>query len=625
MCGIAGWYAPRAANDAAAQQAAVSAAVQALRHRGPDHQGTWAQGHVVLGHARLSILDLSPGAHQPMHSPCGHYTIVFNGEIFNYRELLPLVAGEEPLDTTSDTEVLLRLFRKLGPDCLPLLNGFFAFAIYDHRADTLFMARDRYGIKPLYYTHGPQGLRFGSEAAALLAMGHVPALDTQALHTYLRLNYLPPGVCMLQGMQQLLPGHRLRAAGTTLCTEAWYTLPAPASTPPPSYEAAQATFMQLLDEAVQRRLVADVPLGVFLSGGIDSSTIAALAARHTPHLHTFSIGFANKLYDETSYAQAVARMHGTEHTVFRLETADLYDAVFPMLDRLSEPFADASAVNFAILSQRTRQQVTVALSGDGADELLGGYSKHVGEWHSRQGGLRNALLRLGQPVLGLLPAHRHSKAGRKLYQLQKYAQGLAAPAAQRYLQWCSVVSPRAVNRLLAHPQDGSALLAPFVAHFTPQGDLNEVLRADMQLVLGGDMLVKADRMSMAHSLEVRVPFLDYTVVDYAMQLPAAYKVQGHARKRLLQDGVRSLLPQELYNRPKQGFEVPLRDWFRGPMRDYIATHLLDAERLHHQGIFRPQAVRQLWTAIDKGHSTKEEWTLWAILVFQHWYHRHFTA
>jgi len=304
--------------------------------------------------------------------------------------------------------------------------------------------------------------------------------------------------------------------------------------------------------------VADVPVGVFLSGGIDSSSITALAARHTRHLHTFSLGFTDKLYDETPYAQAVARMHRTEHTVFTLGPEDLYAELDAMLGSLQEPFADASALNLYLLSRRTRQQVTVALSGDGADELLGGYSKHLGEVYSRQGGLRNSLLCGLSPLLQWLPAHRHSRQGRRLYQLQRYAAGLRRPPAERYLAWAEVAGRDWVRQLLVHPAEDAELLAPYVAHFSPGGDLNEVLRADMQLVLGGDMLVKADRMSMAHALEVRVPFLDYRIVDYVMGLPAHYKIQGGQRKRLLQDAVRPLLPPELYNRPKQGFEVPLR-------------------------------------------------------------------
>lgn len=618
MCGIAGWFAFNTAPDPDKLRNAVAA----IRHRGPDNQNVFADHLVGLGHARLSIIDLSTGAHQPMMSHDERYLIVFNGEIFNYQSLRnQLTEAGVQLHTTSDTEVLLNLYILMGRSCLPLLNGFFAFAIYDREDQSLFLARDRYGIKPLYLYQDDHGLRFGSEMGALMQMDVPRELNHEALYWYLRLNYLPPHTGMLKGVWQLKPGHFAYIQRKTILEEQWYSLPTEVKTPQPSYVNAQAELLGLLDDAVKLRLIADVPVGVFLSGGIDSSTVAALASRHTTQLQTFSIGFEDKLYDETPYAEAVARMYNTQHTVFKLKTSDLYDHLHDMLDSLQEPMADASALNFYILSKRTRERVTVALSGDGADELFGGYSKHVGEWYSRYGGLRNLMLRTGSPLLGMLPANRHSKWGRKLYQAQKYAQALRLPPAQRWLQWAAVADAPHTLDLLARPVQDDSVIAPYLEGFTPKGDLNEVFRADFGLVLAGDMLVKADRMSMAHALEVRVPFLDYRVVDYAMQLPQLYKVHHSQRKRILQDTLKPLLPPELYNRPKQGFEVPLRQWYLNELRPYIEQELLNEDYLRHQGIFRPEGLRHLWSTILAGRSTKEDWTLWAVIVFQRWYRR----
>ncbi|MCE3007448.1 MAG: asparagine synthase (glutamine-hydrolyzing) [Bacteroidetes bacterium] len=622
MCGIAGWFAFKPEAPGLPTAAQLGQAVLRLRHRGPDHQNQLVAGRVGLGHARLSILDLSTGAHQPMLSPDGRYAIVFNGEVFNHQALAEMLQRRGVhLHTRSDTEVLLQLFIQEGRNCLPMLNGFFAFAIYDREEQSLFLARDRYGIKPLYLHQDAVALRFGSELGALAALGMPYQIDQAALACYFRLNYLPPHSSLVRQVQQLPPGHFAYLQHNTMLVEQWYRLPLAPTQPEPGYTQAQEKLLLLLEDAVKQRLVADVPVGVFLSGGIDSSSITALAARHTSHLHTFSIGFEDKLYDETPYAQAVARMYRTEHTVFTLGAEDLYAELDDMLNSLQEPFADASALNLYLLSRRTKEHVTVALSGDGADELFGGYSKHLGEVYSRQGSLRNKLLRSLSPVLQRLPAHRHSARGRRLYQLQRYAAGLRRPPAERYLAWAAVAEKDWVAKLLVQPADEAELLAPYVAHFSPAGDLNEVLGADMQLVLGGDMLVKTDRMSMAHGLEVRVPFLDYRVVDYVMGLPVHYKVLGQQRKRLLQDAMRPLLPPQLYNRPKQGFEVPLRSWYLGPMRSYIEQKLLDEEALRAQGLFHIAPLRQLWQRIVHGQSTREEWTLWAFIVFQHWHRR----
>jgi len=630
MCGIVGWLQTDArggepTGPTGPTQTRIDHALAALSRRGPDHQQAVEISKLWLGHARLSILDLSTQAHQPMQDETGRYWLAFNGEIFNYQELKKQTP-EVHWRTSSDTEVLLQLLIQQGAACLPLLNGFFAFAFYDAYADSLLLARDRYGIKPLVWFQDAAGLRFASEAKALFPLGLQPQLNREELPVYLALNYLPPDRSLLQGLQKLQPGHYLTVAQGEVRIHQWYSLPvAPEQQTmfTGSYAAAQCMLETLLDAAVARRMVADVPLGVFLSGGIDSSVVATLARRHTSQLHTFSISFSDPLYDESRYAEAVARRIGSEHLVFRVTDDDLDAAVEPVLDYLDEPFADASAVNMYLLSACTRRQVTVALSGDGADELLGGYSKHQAEALARSAGLLKQVGGMVSPLLGAVPANRNSPLGRKLWQVRKLLAGWQMAPEERYLQWCSVQPMAEARRLLL--QQGFAqekLLEPYAAGIQRHPtDFNRVLAADMQLVLPGDMLVKVDWMSMARSLEVRVPFLDYTVVDFAFSLPAVFKTDSRRRKKILQDAFRSQLPPELYNRPKQGFEVPLRAWLTGSLQPQVTEFLLNEDRLRTQGLFRPEAIRNLWQAVEQGRNGKEDWTLWALLVFQRWYYR----
>jgi asparagine synthase (glutamine-hydrolysing) len=625
MCGIAGWLATPKGHEPSAH-ARMDEALQRLSQRGPDHQAYIESGPLLLGHARLSILDLSTAAHQPMRDPTGRYFLAFNGEIFNFQTLRSeLESAGLVFHTGADTEVLLHLLIREGAQCLNRLNGFFAFSFYDAEVQKLTLARDRYGIKPLVYYRGNDGLRFASEIKALLALGMPAELDQTSLLAFLSLNYLPPDKSMLKGVEKLPPGYYLEATSTNSEVRPWYQWPrARGEYHPervPSFPEAQKQLADLLEDSVRLRLIADVPVGVFLSGGIDSSVIATLAARHTNHLHTFSISFQDPLYDETQYAMAVAKRIKSEHTVFRVTYDDLSAAIEPVLSYLDEPFADASALNFYVLSHQTRQRVTVALSGDGADELFGGYSKHQGEFIARNPGLKGLALKAASPILGLLPSHRNSPFARKVWQARKLLAGWQASPDERFLRWC-MATPVEEAKLLLKNDTEQAGLARFAAGIKADpNDYNRVLEADLQLVLTGDMLVKVDLMSMANSLEVRVPFLDYRLVEFASGLPASYKVNAQMRKRILQDAFRPILPAELYNRPKQGFEVPLAGWLAGPLRPMVERELLDRDRIEAQGLFRFEAIEKLYKAVLEGRNGKEDWTLWALLVFQRWYHR----
>jgi asparagine synthase (glutamine-hydrolysing) len=384
-----------------------------------------------------------------------------------------------------------------------------------------------------------------------------------------------------------------------------------------------------MDEAVRLRLIADVPLGAFLSGGIDSSVIVALAARHTDKLKTFSVGFKdNPFFDETAYAELVAKKYKTEHTVFSLSNDDFLEHLYGVLEYIDEPFADSSALPEFILSFYTRKHVTVALSGDGGDEVFGGYNKHAAEWQMRQGGILNTAVKLGGPLWNVLPKSRHNPLTNKIRQLHRFATVANLSPADRYWQWASFTRAEQVNTLLHHKikdQIDAFFYQSVKSQFTnfiKGEDINEVLLADMQLVLPSDMLVKVDLMSMANSLEIRSPFLDQDVVDFAFALPSAYKVDGKMKKKIVQDAFRPLLPSELYNRPKKGFEIPLMSWFKKELWGLIDNELLEEEFIKQQEIFNPDAIRQLKKQLFSSNPGDCHFTIWALIVFQYWWKHH---
>ncbi|MCK6616355.1 MAG: asparagine synthase (glutamine-hydrolyzing) [Cyclobacteriaceae bacterium] len=380
MCGITGIFAFNLVGKM--NMIHLANATRALEKRGPDFQDIYHDQFVGLGHRRLSIIDTSAAANQPMWDETNRYTIVYNGEIFNYRELRKQLQNRGvTFFSQSDTEVLLKLYIHERENFLNKLNGFFAFCIYDKQEQTFFLARDRYGVKPLLYLYDEDKFLFASEMKAILEYGIEKKLDFTALYTYLQLNYIPAPDTIFQQVKKLNPGHYLKIERGKFLINNYYTIPynqEQARQNSIGFDEAKNTFKNLLEASVQRRLVADVPLGAFLSGGIDSSVITGLARKHKPDLHTFSIGFKDeKFFDETSYAKLVSKHFNTKHTVFSLTNADLYEHVYSILDYTDEPFADSSAINVYILSKETRKHATVALSGDGADELLGGYNKHA--------------------------------------------------------------------------------------------------------------------------------------------------------------------------------------------------------------------------------------------------------
>jgi len=624
MCGITGIL---AFNDPAHPKLEkIKQATGALHLRGPDAEGFFAHHRCRLGHRRLSIIDISDAGSQPFQDASGRYTIVFNGEFFNFGEHRELLKRQgHAFRSGSDTEVLLELFVREGPACLNKVNGFFAFAVYDSLEESLFIARDRFGVKPLFIYQDEEVLVFASETKSLMAYGIPRVLNSRSLNAYFHLNYLPGAESILCNVRKLLPGHYVILKGHAVHEVQWYRIPDyRSSSDTPSIANAGKQLHDLLDQAVQQRLVSDVPLGAFLSGGIDSSAIVALASRHTRELNTFSIGFRDEpIFDETVYAEMVAKKFNTRHTVFSLSNDELLGCLMDVLNYLDEPFADSSALAMFILCRETRKHATVALSGDGADELFGGYNKHRGEYQIRHGGTKGALISSLAPLWKVLPQSRNSRAGNLIRKLAKFSEGRALTARERYWRWCGYADAAYLENLFVRSmgdwQEFEKLRNELTQFINETPDLNDVLRNDVHLVLPGDMLSKVDLMSMANSLEVRTPFLDYRVVEYAFSLSSTLKLNGKEGKLVLRQAFREILPEALFNRPKHGFEVPLLKWFRNELESWIFDELLNREFIVEQGLFNPDALDKLRVQLHSASPGDSTARLWALVVFQYWW------
>ncbi|MDW8330480.1 MAG: asparagine synthase (glutamine-hydrolyzing) [Cyclobacteriaceae bacterium] len=630
MCGITGIMAFNLVGKM--NMIHLAAATRALEKRGPDYQDIYHNQFVGLGHRRLSIIDLSDQANQPMWDEEKRYALIYNGEIFNYRELRSQLESEGVAFTTqSDTEVLLRLLIREKEKGLNKLNGFFSFCLYDNQEQSFLLARDRFGVKPLLYLFDDDKFIFASEMKAILQYGIDKTLDYESLYAYLQLNYIPAPDTIFRTVKKLLPGHYMRVRSKELLIEKYYEIPYPSDEPQQlSYEAAQQRCRDLLEAAVQRRLVADVPLGCFLSGGIDSSVITGLAARHKPDLHTFSIGFRDEpFFDETHFAQLVAKHFHTKHTVFSLTNNDLYSHLHDILNYIDEPFADSSAINVFILSKETRKHATVALSGDGADELLGGYNKHEAHWRAIHRGWKENFASTLLPLWQLLPRSRNDFLSNRIRQLERFARAVNLSSSERYWQWASLTEPKAALALLSDTSRQHLEQSRFnerkkswLATLPAKENLNDIFLTDMKLVLPNDMLMKVDLMSMANSLEVRNPFLDVELVNFIFSLPADFKINGKMRKRLVQDAFRNLLPPELYNRPKKGFEVPLLKWFRREMKSLIMDDLLSEKNIHEQQIFNYAEIAKLKRRLFSKNPGDVHARIWGLVVFQWWFRKY---
>jgi asparagine synthase (glutamine-hydrolysing) len=633
MCGITGIFAYNLVGKL--HKVNVTAATMALEKRGPDFQDIHLEEWVALGHRRLSIIDTSAVANQPMWDDTKRFCIIFNGEIFNYRELRKSLEDKGvTFFSGSDSEVLLKLYILEKEKALSKLNGFFAFCIYDREEQKMFLARDRFGIKPLLYQADEDKFVFGSEMKSILAYGIEKTIDYSSLYLYLQLNYVPGSDSIFTAVKKLPPGHYLTVTRGKHEIAKYYSIPydqqaSERNTLP--YGDAKEKLKSLLEESVKKRLVSDVPLGAFLSGGIDSSVVCALAAKHKPDLQTFSIGYRDeKFFDETEYANLVAKKFKTKHTVFSLSNADLYNHVTTILDYIDEPFADSSAIAVNILSRETRKHATVALSGDGADELLAGYNKHEAFYRMNHPGSTENLALMLAPFLKLLPQSRNSSLANKVRQLMKYKEGKTMSQPDRYWRWATFADKDQAMNLL-HPdlrtnfwlKDYVSRRKDILSTIPENANLNDVLLTDMRLVLSGDMLTKVDMMSMANGLEVRVPFLDYEVVNFLFSLPEDFKINKDIRKRILQDAFRDILPPQLYKRPKKGFEVPMLGWLRNEMKSLINDDLLSQKFIEDQGIFYYPEVERMKKELYSSSPGDMHARIWGLVVFQWWYRRTF--
>lgn len=595
-----------------------------LRHRGPDHQQHILAQNFAFAHARLSIIDLSAQSNQPFTSHDKRFTVVYNGEIFNYKALREeLKQRGQTFHTGGDVEVLVNLYRAYGKEGVKKINGFFAFVLHDHETNTFFAARDRFGVKPLYYYKDDDYFACASELRTLKELCDLKTIDRAALYTYLQLTYAPDNCSLLENVQKLEPGGFIFIESDRASKGSYYTLettaPNPTSLPP------EKQLAELLDAAVQARMVADVPVGTFLSGGIDSSVITALAARHKPGLQTFSVGFTgNEQLDESKFAEMVAKKYKTQHHTFHFTDAEAETEIAGFLDAIDEPFADSSAFNVYVLSKKTKQHVKVALSGDGADELFAGYNKHRAEWLVRNDKLKTFVFRAAARFASLAPASRESRLANRARQLARFASGAKLPATERYWRWASFYPQQKAQRLIKLTAAEAALYETRKKEYTSLigEDFNSVLLADTKLVLPGDMLVKVDRMSMAHSLEVRNPFLDYRVVEFAFSLGSTYKIDRHDQKKILKQSCAHLLPAEILGRKKHGFETPVQQWLRGPLRGHVERLLLDRAFIASQGLFDYAEVKHVVGRALGNNPGDAGAAAWALLIFNHWYKKH---
>lgn len=624
MCGITGIW---AFNEVGRfQMTNLEKSTRSLEHRGPDDHGSFNDHFVGLGHRRLSIIDTSAHGHQPMSIQEGRYQIAFNGEIFNYKELRKeLISKGVQLHSDSDTEVLLQLYAHEGKDCLQKLNGFFAFAIYDTREKVMFIARDRLGIKPLLYFQDEYKFLFASEIQAVLAYGIDKAIDSHALNYYLQLNYTPAPLTMIKGVKKLLPGHSIEIKNGEVTIEKFYDIPDhQALDKKITYEDAKSQLKEKMTESVRKRMIADVPLGSFLSGGIDSSVITAIAAEQTEQLSTFSIGFKdNKFFDETHYAELVAKKFKTNHTTFSLSNDEMLSHLGDIIDRIDEPFADSSAIPVYILSKKTRDHVTVALSGDGADEIFSGYNKHAAWWKIEHSGMFKNFVSVAAPFASLLPKSRSGALSNYARQIIKFSKASKLSHAERYWFLASLSSQAEATALMNVPPEENQYKARWLSDFSQYQGINDMFRADSKFVLPNDMLKKVDLMSMANSLEVRVPFLDHELVDFVFSLPEEMKINADMRKRILQDTYRDILPPELYQRPKKGFEMPMLDWLKTSLKPELERHVFDRGKIIAQEIFNWEEVTKLKKQLFSMNPKDSHARVWAIYVFQKWYQKYF--
>jgi asparagine synthase (glutamine-hydrolysing) len=621
MCGIAGAV---VAPKSLVTRATLERMLQSIEHRGPDGHGIHAadtrDGHrVFLGHRRLAIID-PVGGHQPMVDDTARLALTFNGEIYNFRELREqLAACGYAFTTDSDTEVLLRAYQHWGDGVVEKLRGMFAFAIWDGGRQRLFMARDRFGEKPLFVIEDGPELFFASEIKALLQLPRArPDVNLSAVWDYLSYRYVPGPRTLFRGIRKLGPGTCATwERGRLLERRYWVAPDREASRPAPHPNGhAVPEFLEHLDEAVKLQMVSDVPFGAFLSGGLDSSTIVALMTRHNSKVKTFSVGFTEAAYSELGYASVVARHFGTDHTELEVASDDLIDHLPKLVGYRDAPVSEPSDIPIYMLAKEASKSVKMVLTGEGSDEILGGYPKHVFERFAQPYQLMPGFLRhkMIEPLTQSLPyGFRRAKTAVTNLNIEDWA--------ERYPRWFGALNNRerdelTVLRVAASHGEGSP---PFDSDAS-NSSLRRILYSDQTSWLPDNLLERGDRMTMAASIESRVPFLDHELAGYVSSLPDSYRVKGLTTKWVLREAGKKLIPAAILNRPKVGFRVPVNRWFQGPMKDYLRGHLQGADS-RTRGYFDGQVLdRVLGDHIEGRHN--HEKLLWALLNLEIWHRQY---
>jgi len=603
-----------------------------LTHRGPDDEGYHYQGFTGLAQRRLSIIDLS-GGHQPLYNEDDSICIVFNGEIYNFPEIRRELeaSGRHRFSTHSDTEVILHLYEDMGEKCLERLNGMFALVLWDGRKERLFCARDRMGQKPLYYTIQHNMFLFGSELKALLRFPSLSrAVSPESLNQYLAFEYVPAPRTIFENIHKLEPGHYfvidfqepLEKRKEIRSKSYWDIRFNPSDR---SFEETKTGFVNVYREAVHRRLISDVPLGVFLSGGIDSSSLVAMMAEAMParEIKTFCIAFREKSFDESSYSRTVAEHFGTDHREETLPPERLLEILPRVSSFLDEPMADPSIIPTYLLSEFTRRHVTVALGGDAGDELFAGYDPFLAHNPARiVGRLPGPVLSVLRGLAGLLPVSTKNISFD--FKVKQFLSGIHYPPGKRHFAWLGSFTPEEQASLLSADllrslslDDTYRVIDDYLKKVRSRHQLDQIIYLYCKLYLQDDILVKVDRASMACSLEARAPFLDPEVVEFAGTIPNKWKLHGFTTKYLLKKAMEPYLPKEIIYRRKKGFGIPIAEWFKGPLKGSL-MELLDRDRIRAQGLFNPDSVHRLMEDHFRGKRDNRK-KLWTLFIFQKWF------
>jgi asparagine synthase (glutamine-hydrolysing) len=633
MCGICGWISLDSRADSIPSGSDLDLMTSTIEHRGPDDWGVAAFEKSAIGMTRLSIIDLG-GGHQPIANEDKDCSIVFNGEIYNFLDLRrELEAKGRRFRTRSDTEVILRAYEEWGVDCVSRLRGMFAFAIYDGRHSTidprahpmagprLFLARDRVGKKPLYYYQDGKILIFASEIKAILAHRAVRRhVNRAVIPLYLAYGYVPTPLTIFEDIYELPPGHTLAVNGGNVAVNRYWEIPPNCDCGPVLSERQYIDQLrELFEDAVRIRLGSDVPLGAFLSGGVDSAAVVAIMVRLMDQpVRTFAIGFSDDTsFNELEYARLVANTYGTDHHEFVVKP-DAIELLPKIVWHYDQPFADSSAVPTYLVAQLTREHVKVALTGDGGDELFAGYERfaaaRMAENYRRTPHL---LQNTVKQCLDIMPEATTYRSF--VRRARRFVDSAALPLPERYLHWVGIFPPSLTNELLT-AEGGADPVSHFQAYFDPACDsdlIGQLLSVNMKTYLTGDLLVKTDRMTMANSLEARCPFLDHQLLEYACGIPSDLKLNGMTTKYILKRAMRDIVPPEIIRRKKHGFGVPIGQWFRTSLKDYVRDLLLSPNAVR-RGYFREEVLRGL---LDEHQTGKRDHghRLWALLTFEVWH------